>query len=55
MAIQRTELASTKIQTLDEPLTGIEGVNNLIFEHLVAERAYNTLRALLTATPDNWH
>lgn len=50
-ALQRRELAESDDPTLDEPLTGIEGVNKLIFEHLVAEH-YNTARALLTATPE---
>lgn len=50
-ALQRRELAESDDPTLDEELTGIEGVNKLIFEHLVAEH-YNTARALLTATPE---
>jgi N utilization substance protein A len=50
-AIQRTELASSDDPTLDEPLTEIEGVNNFIFEHLVAE-GFNTPRRLLTASPE---
>lgn len=50
-AIQRTELASSEDPELDQPLTGIEGVNNLIFEHLVAE-GYSTPRSLLIASPD---
>lgn len=51
MAIQRTELASSDDPSLDEPLEDIEGVNHLIFEHLVAE-GYNTPRQLLTASPE---
>lgn len=51
MALQRTELAESDDPTLDIPLTGIEGVNNLIFEHL-AEKGFNTARALLTATAE---
>ncbi|MFI0435290.1 MAG: transcription termination factor NusA [Parachlamydiaceae bacterium] len=51
MAIQREELASTEDPTLDEPLDHIEGVNNLIFDHLAAE-GYNTLRSLLQTTPE---
>ena len=39
------------IQHLMRPLTEIEGVNNLIFEHLVAE-GFNTPRALLMASPE---
>ncbi|MGZ3633539.1 MAG: transcription termination factor NusA [Parachlamydiaceae bacterium] len=50
-ALQRLELAESDDPSLDEPLTGIEGVNKLIFEHLIAEE-YNTPRALLTATPE---
>lgn len=51
MAIQRQELASTDDPTLDQPLESIEGVNSLIFDHLVAE-GYSTLRSLLQATPE---
>lgn len=51
LAIQRDELASLEDPSLDEPLTGIEGVNSLIFEHLVAE-GYNTPRSLLRAAPE---
>lgn len=50
-ALQRRELAESDDPTLDEPLTSIEGVNKLIFEHLVAEE-YNTARALLSASPE---
>ncbi len=50
-ALQRTELAESEDPELDEPLTGIEGVNNLIFEHLVAE-GFSTPRALLIASPE---
>jgi transcription termination/antitermination protein NusA len=51
MEIQRQELASTDDPTLDQPLESIEGVNNLIFDHLVTE-GYNTLRSLLQVTPE---
>lgn len=51
MAIQRTELAESEDTTLDDPLLEIEGVNNLVFEHLVAE-GFNTPRALLLASPE---
>lgn len=51
MAMQRTELASSDDASLDEPLTEIEGLNKLIFEHLVAE-GFNTPRMLLTASPE---
>lgn len=50
-ALQRTELAASDDPALDEPLTEIEGINNLIFEHMVAE-GYNTPRRLLTASPE---
>lgn len=50
MALQRNELAASEDPTLDLPLESIEGVNNLIFSHLVAE-GYTTLRSLLVATP----
>lgn len=49
MALQRGELASSDDPGLDLPLESIEGVNNLIFEHLVAE-GFKTPRALLVAT-----
>lgn len=49
MSLQRTELAESEDPELDMPLKGIEGVNNLIFEHLVAE-GFSTPRSLLTAT-----
>lgn len=51
MAVQRTEMAEMEDPTLDQPLDGIEGVNNLIFEQMVTE-GFNTPRALLTATPE---
>lgn len=51
MAIQRTELASSDDPTLDEPLKNIEGINHLIFEHLVAE-GYKTPRSLLMASAE---
>lgn len=51
MAVQRTELASSDDPTLDEPLKSIEGINHLIFEHLVAE-GYNTPRSLLMASSE---
>lgn len=51
MALQRNELATAEDPTLDEELDRIEGVNKLIFEHLVAE-GFNTPRAFLTATPE---
>lgn len=50
-AIQRTELAASDDPELDKTLKGIEGVNNLIFEHLVAE-GFNTPRALLLASTE---
>lgn len=49
--LQRSELAESDDPTLDEPLTEIEGINNLIFEHMVAE-GYNTPRRLLTTSPE---
>lgn len=53
MALQRSELASADDPTLDEPLTSIEGVNKLIFDHLAAEPyGYNTPRKLLLSTPE---
>ena len=51
MEIQRNELASSEDPELDLPLKNIDGVNNLIFEHLVAE-GFSTPRALLIATTE---
>jgi N utilization substance protein A len=57
MSLQRSELAASDDPTLDEPLKSIEGVNNLIFEHLAAhlraEDGYLTLRKLLTTSAEN--
>lgn len=50
-ALQRTELASSEDPTLDLPLQQIEGINNLIIEHLVAE-GYETPRMLLAASTE---
>lgn len=51
-AIQRTELASSEDPSLDEPLKGIEGIDNpLIYKQLLAE-GYTTPRALLLATAE---
>lgn len=55
MAIHRQELASTDDPTLDEQLKSIEGVNNLLFEHIhegLVAKGYDTLRSLLQATPE---
>jgi N utilization substance protein A len=51
MAIQRSELASVEDPTLDESISSIPGVNQFVFEHLVAE-GYATLRSLLMASPE---
>ncbi|NGX42067.1 MAG: hypothetical protein K940chlam7_00343 [Chlamydiae bacterium] len=51
MAIQRAELASSDDPTLDEPLESIEGLNKLIFEHLIDE-GFSTTRDLLLAKPE---
>lgn len=49
--MQRNELAMSEDPSLDEPMTSIEGVNKLIFEHLVAE-GYSTPRKLLVLSTD---
>jgi N utilization substance protein A len=49
--LERSELAESEDASLDEKLTRIEGVSNLIFEHLV-DKGYDTLRSLLRATPE---
>lgn len=51
MALQRHELAASDDPALDIPLTHLEGVNRLIFDHLVTE-GYHTPRALLRTTPE---
>ncbi|MBS4168838.1 transcription termination factor NusA [Parachlamydia sp. AcF125] len=51
MAVERTELATAQEPWLDQPLKNLEGVNTLIFEHLIAE-GFNTPRAILTAAPE---
>lgn len=50
-AIQRSELATSDDPELDKELTGIEGVNNFIFEHLVNE-GFKTPRKLLVASTE---
>lgn len=49
--IQRNELASSDDPSLDQPLSSIDGINTLVFEHLVAE-GYNTPRALLLTSSE---
>lgn len=49
--LERAELAESEDPILNEKLTKIEGVSNLIFEHLV-DKGYDTLRSLLQATPE---
>lgn len=51
MVLQRNELAASDNPELDQPLESLDGVNNLIFEHLVAE-GYSTPRSLLMATTE---
>jgi transcription termination/antitermination protein NusA len=51
MELQRSELASSDDLSLDEPLTHLEGVNSLIFQHLIAE-GFNTPRSLLIASTE---
>lgn len=55
LSLQRLELAASDDPTFDEPLTAIEGVNTLIFQHL-AERweatgRTLTLRSLISMSP----
>ena len=56
MTLQRNELAALDDPTLDETLKGIEGVNSLIFHHLLehlTSKGFNpTPRQLLTMTPE---
>lgn len=51
LALQQLELSEMTDPTLDQPLKEIEGVNKLIFEHLVAE-GFSTPRALLKASSE---
>lgn len=57
LTIERIELASSDDPTLDELLTGIEGVNHLIFTHLVEQLELNgckpTPRNLMRMAPEN--
>lgn len=56
LSLQRLELAELEDASFDEPLTGIEGVNSLIFDHLVErwETTGNklTLRSLIMMSPE---
>jgi len=56
MVLRQNELAASDDPTLDEPITAIEGINSLIFEHLVehleAKGLPPTQRTLLTYTPE---
>ncbi len=50
-ALQRSELAESDDPSLDEPLSGIDGVHSMIFQHLQAE-GYTTIRSLLLASTE---
>lgn len=50
-ALESAELAESDDPSLDVELTRIEGISNLLFEHLL-DKGYNTLRSLLKATPE---
>lgn len=52
MAVQRMELASSEDPTLNEPLKSIDGINSLIFDHLI-QAGYTTPISLLLATPED--
>lgn len=52
MMIQRTELASSEDEALDEPLESIEGISDMVFKELIADERFKTARGLLTATPE---
>lgn len=56
MTIERSELAALDDPALDQPLKGIDGVNSLIFhhllEHLTAKGLESTPRRLLQMTPE---
>ena len=50
-AIERASLATSEDESLDLPLTGIEGVPSMIVDQLVAE-GFSTTRQLLLAQPE---
>jgi N utilization substance protein A len=50
-AIERASLATSDDETLDQPLTAIEGIPSMIIDQLVAE-GFATTRALLMAAPE---
>jgi transcription termination/antitermination protein NusA len=56
LSLQRLQLAESTDTSFDERLTGIEGVNSLIFDHLVerweATGSELTLRSLITMSPE---
>lgn len=51
MAIQREEWASAEDDSLNQPLTSVEGLSRLIVDNLLAE-GYDTIRSLLIASPE---
>lgn len=51
MIVQRAELANSDDPTLDQPLSSIEGINPLVFKHLIAE-GFETPRSILLAPPE---
>lgn len=50
-AIERASLATEEDESLDKPLTSIEGVSSMIVEELIAG-GYTTPRSLLIASPE---
>ena len=50
-AIERASFAASDDETLDQPLTAIEGIPSMIIDQLVAE-GFATPRALLMAEPE---
>lgn len=51
MAVQRAEIAEMTDSILDEVFRSIEGLNSLLFDHLIAE-GFDTPRKLLTASQE---
>lgn len=51
MELERLEMANSDNPQLDSPLENIEGINSMVFDHLVAE-GYSTPRKLLQATTE---
>lgn len=52
MALERRALADSEDSSLDEKIKSLEGINRLVFDHLV-EAGYDTPRKLLMSMPED--